>query len=212
MAKILLLAMIIIACASVAAAQDDYKRWDIFGGYSHNRVDTGVGEFDPNTGDFTVEREGFHGFNASVTRNFWRYIGIKGDVSGHYKSRTIPFGQIASAADIKSSLYNFLGGVQIKDNSTESTFRPFAHGLAGVAYARNRVNFGNDFCIAIFPSPCPVDFSDTDTGFAAALGGGLDIRASNRIDIRAVQVDYNPTRLGNGTQHNFRIGVGIVIH
>jgi len=57
-----------------------------------------------------------------------------------------------------------------------------------------------------------VFFTDTETGLAGAFGGGLDIRASDRIDIRAFQFDYNPTRVFDSTQHNFRIGVGIVIH
>jgi hypothetical protein len=57
-----------------------------------------------------------------------------------------------------------------------------------------------------------VDFEESETGFAGAFGGGLDIRASERIDIRAFQFDYNPTRLDGSTQHNFRVGVGIVIH
>jgi opacity protein-like surface antigen len=102
--------------------------------------------------------------------------------------------------------------VQLKDNSTEGTFKPFAHALVGVAHARNRVDFSQNVCAAVFPSPCPSDFSENETGFAAAFGGGLDIRASDSISIRAIQVDYNPTRLFDSTQHNFRIGVGIVFH
>ena len=113
--------------------------------------------------------------------------------------------------DIDSRLFNFLGGVQIKDNSTEGTFKPFAHALAGVAHARNSVDFNDVVCVAIVPSPCS-PFTQSETGFAAAFGGGLDIRASDRISIRAIQVDYNPTRLFDSTQHNFRIGVGIVFH
>jgi outer membrane protein with beta-barrel domain len=214
MFKTLMMALVIVACASIAAAQSDYKRFEFFGGYSHNRIDTGIGDDDPDLADVIDEREGFNGFNASATGNLSRYFGLKVDVSGHYKSRTIPIFTIASAtgnADLNSSLYNFLGGVQIKDNSTESTFKPFAHALAGVAHARNRLDFTGG-CVTIVPSPCPADFTDTDTGFAAALGGGLDIRASKSIDIRVIQVDYNPTRLFDSTQHNFRIGVGVVFH
>jgi Outer membrane protein beta-barrel domain len=208
-----LIGMIVLACASVAAAQsNDYKRFEFFGGYSHNRIDTGIGDDDPDLGDIIDEREGFHGFETSVTGNFSRYFGLKADFSGHFKSRTVPFGTIANAVDLDSRLFNFLGGVQVKDNSTESTFKPFAHALVGVAHARNRVNFSNDVCIAIVPSPCPVDSTENETGFAGAFGGGLDIRAGNRFDVRVIQFDYNPTRLFDSTQHNFRIGVGIVIH
>ena len=214
MFKTMLIGMVILACTSIAAAQSsDYKKFEFFGGYSHNRVDTGIGDDDPSLRDIIDEREGFHGFEAAVTGNLSRYFGLKFDVSGHYKSKTFPVGNLATpAVDVDSQLYNFLGGVQLKDNSSESTFKPFAHALVGAAHARNRVNFRNDFCIAIFPSPCPTDFTESETGFAGAFGGGIDIRAGNRIDIRAIQFDYNPTRLFDSTQHNFRIGIGLVFH
>jgi len=210
--KTILIGTIILACASIAAAQSDYKKFEFFGGFSHNRVDTGVGDEEPALGDIVNEREGFNGFEVSATGNLSRYIGLKGDFSGHFKNRNLQIpGLPGSSVDIDSRLFNFLGGVQIKDNSTEGTFKPFAHALAGVAHARNSVEFNDVVCIAIVPSPCS-PFTENETGFAAAFGGGLDIRASDRISIRAIQVDYNPTRLFDSTQHNFRIGVGIVFH
>ena len=215
MLKTIWIGTIIIACASIAAAQSDYKKFEFFAGYSHNRIDTGIGDDDPDLGDIIDEREGFHGFEVSATGNLTRYFGIKGDFSGHFKTETFPFGSIAvptANVDVKSRLFNFLGGVQLKDNSTEGTFKPFAHALVGVAHARNRIDVNDNFCVAVFPSPCPEDFTESETGFAGAFGGGIDIRASDSISIRAIQIDYNPTRLFDSTQHNFRIGVGIVFH
>lgn len=202
----------ILTCASLAAAQSDYKKFEIFAGYSHNRIDTGIDDDDLDLSDVIDEREGFHGFNAAVTGNISRYVGLKFDVSGHFKSQTLPIFSIQNAVDVDSRLFNFLGGVQIKDNSSEKTFKPFAHALAGVAHGRNRVNIRQVGCVAIFPSPCPVEETISETGFGAAFGGGIDIRANDRIDIRVIQLDYNPTRLFDSTQHNFRIGVGIVFH
>ena len=207
MFKTTLIAALVLACASIATAQSDYKKFEFFGGYSHNRIDTGIGDDDPELSDIIDEREGFHGFETSVTGNVTRYFGLKFDFSGHFKSRNV-----INTIDIDSRVFNFLGGVQIKDNGTDGTFKPFAHALVGAAQARNRVDFSNNFCITIFPSPCPADFTESETGFAGAFGGGIDIRLNDRVDIRAIQVDYNPTRLFDSTQHNFRIGVGIVIH
>jgi hypothetical protein len=51
---------------------------------------------------------------------------------------------------------------------------------------------------------------DDATSFAMALGGGLDLRVSKRIDVRLVQFDYTPTFFGPGRQDNFRISAGIV--
>jgi hypothetical protein len=74
------------------------------------------------------------------------------------------------------------------------------------------VNFGEGFCAAIFPSPCPADSSESQTGLAGAFGGGLDFRVSDRVDIGAFQLDYKPTRIDGSTLHNFRFGAGIVFH
>ena len=209
----MLIGTIVLACALVAAAQpNDYKRWEFFGGYSHNRFDTGVVDDD----DFVDDREGYHGFNTSVTRNFSRRFGFKLDFSWYSKKKRLPFAGPFSGAtlvNIDSQIYNILGGVQIKDTSSEKMFKPFAHALFGGARARNHVDFSPDVCAA-FPVifPCPSAFTDKEGGYAGAIGGGIDIRASNRVDIRIIQLDYNPTDLFNRTQHNFRIGVGIVIH
>ena len=50
MLKTILIGTIILACASIAAAQSDYKKFEFFTGYSHNRVDTGIGNDDPDLG------------------------------------------------------------------------------------------------------------------------------------------------------------------
>lgn len=210
MFRTMLILTMMVACASIAAAQSDYKKFEFFGGYSHNRVDTGIGDDDPSLGDIIDEREGFNGFEASATGNLSRYFGLKGDFSAHFKKQSFSSGAPASV-EVDSRLFNFLGGVQLKDNSTDKTFKPFAHALVGVAHTRNELRFNQVFCIQIFPSPCS-DTTVTETGFAGAFGGGLDIRASDRVDVRVIQFDYNPTRLFDSTQHNFRIGVGIVFH
>jgi hypothetical protein len=205
MSKLLLLVTLIAGCTPIAFAQssDEYNKIEFYGGYSHNRVDTGSG------GSFIDDREGFNGFNTAVTANITRYVGLKVDLAGHFKHKSLAIG--SGSVDFDSNLFNFLGGVQVKDNSKEGTFKPFAQALVGVARGRNRVQFNGIICVAIFPTPC-TNFTETDTGFAGAFGGGLDIRLNNRIDIRAVQADYNPTRLFGDTQHNFRFGAGIVIH
>lgn len=205
MSKVFLLAILLVSCAPMAFAQssDDYNKLEFYGGYSHNRVDTGSG------GTIIGNREGFNGFNTAVTGNITRYVGLKFDVAGHFKEKSFPIG--SGSIDVNSNLFNFLGGVQVKDNSKDAKFKPFAQALVGVARGRNRVAFNGILCTAIFPSPCS-NFTETDTGLAGAIGGGLDIKLNDRFDIRAIQVDYNPTRLFDETQHNFRIGAGIVIH
>lgn len=215
----LICSAIIIACSAQAAraqSSDDYKRFEFFGGFSHNRVDTG-GAGDGLGLTNGAERTGFNGFNASVTGNVARRFGLKFDVSGHFKRQgdadfsicvDATTGGICFSPRAEAALYNFLGGVQFKDNGTAARVKPFAHLLVGAAHAK--VTFDNDPCVDALGFACLTDQSET--GVAGAVGGGLDIRLSERFDLRAVQLDYNPTRLGGGTQHNFRVGVGIVIH
>ena len=213
MFKTILIATLIMTCASVAAAQSDtYKRWEIFGGFSHMRFNTELSDEDPASLPTVGSYEGFNGFNTSATVNFSRYAGFKFDFSGHYKTQGVTAFNVQNGVEFKSQIYNFLGGVQFKDNSSEGTFKPFVHLLAGAAHGRNRIHVDQQVCTAIAPNPCPPDFTVSSTGFAAALGGGLDIRANDRIDIRVIQADYNPTRLFGSTQHNFRFGAGIVFH
>ncbi|MEK6279556.1 MAG: outer membrane beta-barrel protein [Acidobacteriota bacterium] len=209
MGRFIFLAILVVASSAVGFAQsDDYSKVEVYGGYSHNRVDTGIDDSDPELSDIVNEREGFNGFNASVTGNITRYVGLKFDVAGHFKKKSFGFG--GSSLDLDSSVFNVLGGVQFKDNAKEGNFKPFAHALVGAARARNKGTF-NGACIAIVPSPCP-NFNESDTGLAGVIGGGIDIRLNNRVAIRAVQLDYNPTRVFDATQHNFRIGAGIVFH
>ena len=208
MLKTMLVGMMILACASLAAAQSgDYKKVEAYGGYSRHEIGN---DLDDN--DVVVDPESFHGFNTSITGNISRYFGLKFDFAGHFKSRPIPFGPLFNGIDVDSRRYTSLGGLQIKNNSTEATFKPFVHALVGAAHIRNRVKINDDLCIAIAPTPCPADFTEKDTGFAAALGGGVDIRASDRIDVRIFQVDYLPTRLFDGRQQTLRLGIGIVFH
>ena len=42
-----------------------------------------------------------------------------------------------------------------------------------------------------------------------AVGGGLDIKINEKIDLRAIQVDYAPIFSGF-LQNNIRFGVGLV--
>ena len=99
---------------------DEYNKNEFFVGYSNQQVDRG---------DYTTH----HGFEGSYVRNISRYFGIKGDVSGAYKDDTFEFRTINGTttttfrAKSRNSLYNFLGGVQIKDNASEARFKPFGH-------------------------------------------------------------------------------------
>ena len=211
---------LVIFSAVIAAAQgtSDYKKSEVFVGYSNGQIDTGA-DSGSTINAFFRDRENFNGVEASGVYNLTRYIGLKGDFSAHFQRRkftgdfTDPITGTTTTVSVRNdnSLYNFLGGVQIKDNSKSGRWKPFAHALVGAATARSK--FRDIACTTSAGTTCPVGFDNdtfSDTGLAGAFGGGLDIRLNDHIQIRAIQADYNPVRVGGFTNHNARFGAGIV--
>ena len=183
---------------------DEYNKNEFFVGYSNQQVGN-------------RDRRTFNGFEASYVRNVNRYFGVKGDFSAAYQNANTNFivsGSSTTLAtlngDFKSSVYNFLGGIQVKDNASQARLKPFGHALVGAAYSRSKTK--NVGCV----SDCSDltlatrDFSSSLTGFAGAFGGGLDVKINDRIDFRAIQVDYNPVYAGSRLNNNFRFGIGLV--
>ncbi len=190
------LAIISSVCV-FAQTGEEYNKNEFFVGYSNQQVDFG-------------ERTTFNGFEGSYVRNVTRYFGIKADVSGAYRNDdfettfpTSPTTNTTIRTEFKSSLYNFLGGVQVKDNASEARFKPFGHALAGVAHSRSTIKSPPTLS-------SPENFTFTDTGFAAALSGGLDVKINNRFDFRVIQVDYNPIYFRDRFNNNVRLSIGLV--
>lgn len=202
------------ALGTFAQAVDDYKKGEGYIGYSNGQVDTGL-DSGSDVQDFFRDRANFHGFNVQGTYNMNRVLGLKGDISGTYNSTRFsetfanPVNGVNTTAsfDTRNSLYNFVGGVQVKDNSKSGSFKPFAHAMAGLAHVRTKVR--NVTCTPA--ANCPVlEDSFSDNGLSGVFGAGIDFRVGDRFQIRAIQVDYNPIRVDGSTSHNLRIGAGIV--
>jgi opacity protein-like surface antigen len=156
--------------------------------------------------DTLIDGFNLNGWNASVAGNVNRWFGVVADFSGHYGTPR----RFGVDTDIKT--HSFLFGPRFSYRRNEK-FTPFAHALFGVTNARGRTP----------------GISSSQTGFAAAIGGGLDVRASERVAIRVVQADYLLTRLKGeeiacvfnallppcpvpqtDTQHNVRLSFGVV--
>lgn len=217
MKNFILALSIFVLSSTFAAAQssDDFKKVEVFAGYSNGQVDTGL-DSGSSAVDFFRDRESFNGVNVSGVYNLTRYFGIKGDVSATFNSKrftgTADSGGTPFTVSVKnsSSLYNFLGGVQIKDNAKSGRFKPFAHALVGAAHARTKVSDYSCSPSTVCAAVVIPDSTFSETGLAGAFGGGLDIRLNNKIQIRAFQVDYNPVRVNGQTESNVRFGAGIV--
>lgn len=210
MKKTFLALMLLASFAMSAFAQtDEISKGEFFAGYSINR--TGVDETgNDDIDDALEEGRNFRGFNVSGVYNVSKYVGLKADFSGYYRNFRASFPGVTNEARINASIYNVLGGVQIKNNSRDRKIKPFAHALVGVGITRAKLN--DSFCQETFGTSCPAEFRDSESSLSMAFGGGLDVRVSRRFSIRAFQVDYNPMRKNGETSNNIRFSFGVVFN
>jgi hypothetical protein len=180
--------LLLVLCAvPLAAAQDDYHKFEVYGGFSRQNPYGLEGDIFIQPSD---DQKSGNGFNASATYNFSKYVGVKFDVANHRGSGLFATGIFCTTTgpvvcggasqETKATSLSLQGGVQIKNNSKTARFKPFGQVLAGTT--RLSTTGG-----AVFG----LDKIST-SGFSASVGGGLDIRVSKRIDIRVIQFNYTP--------------------
>lgn len=191
MRRICLLLALSACSASYAYAQVDYSRHEVGGMARIAGADT-KGAFNTDN-----SRDGLYGFDIHGAYNISRLLGLSADFS--YLQNKFRTGGV----DPTSRLAQVMGGIKLQDNAKTTRFRPFGQALFGVAHASNlpRVlqSTSTGKTVALV----------SGTGPAFALGGGLDIRLTKKLDLRAFQVDYNPVWAKGETFHNLRIGIGL---
>jgi opacity protein-like surface antigen len=210
MRKLILTLLLVAACAPFVAAQSENSRFEFFGGYSLLRQDV---EGDEDFNDFvnSDDLRNLNGFNIAATGYFTERFGITGDFSAHFNSASVPASAtgLTNSVEIRQRSFNYLAGPQIRFTNN-SRVTPFVRAMAGVQ--TNRLSFDNAELQQIIG-----ENSMRSTDFALAIGGGLDIRVSRRVAIRAFQIDYNPVfvnddQLTGGRERvdNVRFSAGIV--
>jgi opacity protein-like surface antigen len=143
-------------------------------------------------GGYSYAGEGTHGWNASAARNLNGWLGLAADAGGQYTRLEEP----GFRERIKT--HSFLFGPQLSVRR-HKRLTPFVRTLFGASHVSTEaVEAGQRF-------------SFSDTSFAAALGGGLDIKLSERLALRAFQADYVHTRFFGETQHKGRLSFGLVL-
>jgi opacity protein-like surface antigen len=178
-------------CAHSVFAQSDYARHELGGTASVIGADT-KGAFNNDN-----SRDGLYGFSIQSAYNISRFWGLKGEFS-YFQKQFVPGNVVPT-----SRLTQLLGGIKLQDDTNTTRFRPFAQALIGVAHTSNLPR------VLQVASPSRTVNLITGTGAAFALGGGLDIRLTRKLELRALQIDYNPTSAKGETFQNVRIGIGV---
>jgi hypothetical protein len=135
-------------------------------------------------------RTNLNGWNGSLEGKVLPWVGFVADFSGLYGSQdTSAFSNFKVNTNMNSVVLGPRVSVPI------GKLTPFAEALFGASHRHDSAS----------------GFSESDTSFATALGGGVDYRLIHGIGWR-VQADLLQTRFFSGTQNNFRLSTGIVLH
>jgi opacity protein-like surface antigen len=210
MRKLLLLFAIVLVCAPAGFAQSDYSNWEFFIGYAHERANNGADRLDirgrainPNGStrrvDFVSERIPYNGVTTEVVANVTPHIGLVTNFAATFANTDFVDALTGQRFRARVSRYTLLFGPRYNWRNS-SPFIPYAHALFGVSRYQAKFH-DNDFT-------CP---DTSDTAFAMALGGGLDIRAGDHVDIRAAQVDYLPVFFSHKREDGLRFSAGVKI-
>ena len=205
MIKQLALTLSFLALCSVTVSAQEAPKVEVFGGYSYLRFAKAID---------------MHGGEVSVTGNLNKYFGIEGAYSGHVGSTgsdllKLPPGAVFPGGpfvhfDADSAVHTFLAGPKFTYRGGRVS--PYVHALFGAARTSGVVEIEFRDNVTGIGGISTARFSET--GFGMAIGGGLDVRLTDRVSLRLVQVDYLRTQLAQDRatdgQDNARVSTGIV--
>ncbi|MEP7341458.1 MAG: hypothetical protein ABI977_27250 [Acidobacteriota bacterium] len=195
--------VLLLAFAAVGAVAQDHPKTELFGGYSFVRTEeesidlTRLG-----APGVTAKQSAGHlnGWNIAVTGNFKSWAGGVADFSGVYGSIDYNLSGLGSVR-AHTNFHTFLFGPQFYFRGNNATV--FVRGMIGAVKL--------DQSVTLYGQKSEAD----ETAFAAGFGGGLDVRLSERISLRAFQADFILTRfdgqrIASDTQKTVRVSTGFV--
>jgi hypothetical protein len=215
----------LLVCSLAVFAQDAPKT-EIFAGYSYGNYELIPGSPSNVVGTSTISgassaRLGLSGWNAAVAVNMNRWFSFATDFSGYYSgsaastTTTETFTPCSGCGTQTNTVvstvaspkvHNFLFGPQF--SYPKGKVRPFAHFLVGgehVDFTRS-VSISSSSGIVTLP---PLQSGHVSvTGFAMALGGGVDYSIKRRLSWR-LQADYL-TSQADLAQNHVRVSTGLV--
>lgn len=174
-------------CLSAAMAAAQLPKASIYFGYAHANTDVVPGA-----------STGLNGWDGQLEGSVFPFVSVVVDVGGYYGSKNllnlgcVPLN--GGSCNASGSMYTALIGPRVSFSAGK--FRPFAHALFGAAHVSS--------------STSAISFSDSDTSFSDAIGGGIDYKFFPFLAWR-VQGDYLQTRFYSSTQNNARFTTGLVL-
>jgi opacity protein-like surface antigen len=182
------LALVILLTAANAAAQTEFARFEIAGGYSLLHTH----KVAPSKSSFNL-----HGGSASLAVNVTDWLGLVGDF-GYYRSNSSP------PTDFGLNIASYMFGPRLSYRGFEH-FSLFAQELVGVGHAGGTLYTEGFASGAAAPGPV--------NALAMTLGGGLDYNLTRNLALRAFQGEWLYTTFPNGAanrQNSLRLTFGLV--
>jgi len=167
MRKLRVVLLVSVSCSVPMLGQTD--KAELFGGYSFERIAPGCGSNYRCGSADPGPATNLNGWTASVTGYFYKSLGISAQFTGNYNGTAA-----LSSSTVHRYSYQFGPAYAFRMRSA----RIFAHALFG------GVTQGSS-----------ADQALSYSAFIWSVGGGLDFKASSRISIRPVQLDYERQRV-----------------
>ena len=185
--------------ASAQDAAQGFAKAEMGAGYSLFRLSTS----NPG-GDL---RTTTHGWDISIAPNINENLAIVFDFAGHYGSfnETQEFFGFLFNEGVDVQTHTIMAGPRVSQ-TVNGVWRPFAQVLVG--YQRTNLDFVSESLT--LPLPTGID-SDTRSGFAMTLGGGLDLVMGPSFGVRLFQAEYAVQRWSDvdARVEGARVGAGI---
>ncbi len=178
--KSVALAFGLLCLATVAFAQEATKA-ELFAGYQLLNGNILT----------TDTRDNLHGFNIDVAYHATKNIALTGDFGLGTKTTLAAFG--GGPVNMRTTMVPLLFGPRF--GTTRGKLSPFAEMLIGVT----RLSYS--------PSGMP---SESLNKFSFAIGGGVDLNATDKLAVRLAKFDYLAVEGLNGNLNAVRLSTGVV--
>jgi hypothetical protein len=173
-----------------AVFAQEMREWEVFGGYSFAVAD--VREYYKSTPILFTFRNQYvflNGWEASVTENANHWFGGTLQLTGHFAS------PVALGTKNDERMFSIMYGPRFSRRRDRGAL--YGHILFGAAHTS----------VTVSPGP-----HASDTDFAVAVGGGLDLNLRSKVAVRVLQLQYSPTNPVGARNRTFQASAGLVFY